>query len=71
MKPVNLKEILVATELYYIKSALRHSENVARAAALLGLNRTTLVEKMRRYKIKIQRSEARIESVHVNPEGNE
>ncbi len=50
---VNLKEMLVDTELALIKHALQINDGVvARAADYLTMRRTTLVEKMRKYNIK-------------------
>lgn len=47
---VNLKELLADLEVSLINQALdAHSGIVARAADMLGMRRTTLVEKMRKY----------------------
>ncbi len=47
---LDLKEYLAELELSYINQALDESENVvARAAERLGMRRTTLVEKMKKY----------------------
>ncbi|WP_035481381.1 sigma-54 dependent transcriptional regulator [Gallaecimonas xiamenensis] len=47
---INLKEMLADLELDLIRQALSNCDNVvARAADLLGMRRTTLVEKMRKY----------------------
>ncbi|WKE66737.1 sigma-54 dependent transcriptional regulator [Gallaecimonas kandeliae] len=47
---INLKEMLADLELDLIRQALDSCDNVvARAAELLGMRRTTLVEKMRKY----------------------
>ena len=49
---VNLKEYLAELEVSLIEQAITKSEGVvARAAELLGMRRTTLVEKMRKYNI--------------------
>lgn len=49
---IDLKEFLTRLELHYIKLALDQSDGVvARAAKLLKLGRTTLVEKLRKYDI--------------------
>lgn len=49
---VNLKEYLADLEVSLITQALeRHDWVVARAAELLGMRRTTLVEKMRKYQL--------------------
>jgi len=49
---VDLKEHLMNTELAFIKQALEQSDGVvARAADLLNIRRTTLVEKMRKYRL--------------------
>ncbi|MBQ1783412.1 MAG: sigma-54-dependent Fis family transcriptional regulator [Gammaproteobacteria bacterium] len=49
---INLKEMLADLEVNYILQALDKQEGVvARAAELLGMRRTTLVEKMRKYQI--------------------
>jgi sigma-54 specific flagellar transcriptional regulator A len=49
---VDLKEYLSSIELYLIREALERSGGVvAQAAKLLGLGRTTLVEKMRKYSV--------------------
>ncbi|MEO0500422.1 MAG: sigma-54 dependent transcriptional regulator [Pseudomonadota bacterium] len=51
-RTVDLREILAAQERNYIEAALSHADHVvADAARLLGLQRTTLCEKMRRYEI--------------------
>lgn len=50
--PFNLKEHIVNLELNYIQQALAHSKGVvSHAAKHLGLQRTTLVEKMKKYGI--------------------
>ena len=47
---INLKEHLAELEISLIKQSLDQSDGVvARAAELLGMRRTTLVEKMRKY----------------------
>ncbi|MGS0682922.1 sigma-54 dependent transcriptional regulator [Shewanella sp. 125m-7] len=47
---VNLKDLLAELEIDMIKQALDQQDNVvARAAEMLGIRRTTLVEKMRKY----------------------
>ena len=47
---VNLKDLLAELEIDMIKQALEQQDNVvARAAEMLGIRRTTLVEKMRKY----------------------
>jgi len=47
---VNLKEMLAEFEIDMIKQALdQQTHVVARAADQLGMRRTTLVEKMRKY----------------------
>ena len=52
---LDLKEYLSAIELYLIREALERSDGVvAKAAKLLGLGRTTLVEKMRKYAVQDQ-----------------
>ena len=49
---LDLKEYLAGIELYLIREALDRSGGVvAQAAKLLGLGRTTLVEKMRKYSL--------------------
>lgn len=49
---INLKEALKEFEISLIKDAMQQTNAVtARAAALLGLGRTTLVEKLKRYKL--------------------
>jgi sigma-54 specific flagellar transcriptional regulator A len=51
-KPVALKTMLAETERRYIEEALQLSGGVvAEAARLLTLQRTTLIEKMRKYGI--------------------
>jgi transcriptional regulator with PAS, ATPase and Fis domain len=51
-KDVDLNEILHNTEIDLIFTALRNSgKNVAAAARSLNINRTTLIEKCRKYKI--------------------
>lgn len=47
---VNLKDLLAEMEIDMIRQALEQQDNVvARAAEMLGIRRTTLVEKMRKY----------------------
>lgn len=49
---IDLKEYLAELEISFISQALeRHEHVVARAAEILGLRRTTLVEKMRKYNL--------------------
>ena len=49
---VDLKEILVSVEIRMIRQALEQAGgNVAKAARLLKLQRTTLVEKLRKYRL--------------------
>ena len=49
---IELKAVLERLELSLIEQALAQCDNVvARAAELLGVRRTTLVEKMRKYGI--------------------
>lgn len=49
---IDLKEILTRIELTYIRDALATCNGVVSHAALrLGLRRTTLIEKMKKYKI--------------------
>ena len=49
---LDLKEYLAELEIRFISQALeRHEFVVARAAEVLGLRRTTLVEKMRKYNL--------------------
>lgn len=48
----NLKDYLADLEIAFINQALLQSDNVvARAADILGIRRTTLVEKMRKYQL--------------------
>ncbi|MEM7304160.1 MAG: helix-turn-helix domain-containing protein, partial [Pseudomonadota bacterium] len=48
----NLKDQIAEVEIHYIREALEVSNGiVAQAAKLLGLRRTTLVEKLRKYGI--------------------
>ncbi len=50
--PIDLKEILARVELYYIRDALQKCNGVVTHAAVqLGLRRTTLIEKMKKYHI--------------------
>ena len=52
---LDLKEYLSAIELYLMREALDRCDGVvAQAAKLLGLGRTTLVEKMRKYSVQDQ-----------------
>jgi len=52
---LDLKEYLSAIELYLIRESLDRCDGVvAQAAKLLGLGRTTLVEKMRKYSVQDQ-----------------
>jgi hypothetical protein len=47
-QPIKLKELLLQLEIDYINRALNTKNgNITQAANLLGINRTTLVEKMR------------------------
>lgn len=49
---IDLKGHMAELEIHYIREALERSNGVvARAASLLGLRRTTLVEKLRKYEI--------------------
>jgi transcriptional regulator with PAS, ATPase and Fis domain len=49
---LSLNELLKEIEFYYLKRALELSAGVkSKAARLLGLNRTTLVEKLKKYKL--------------------
>jgi DNA-binding NtrC family response regulator len=48
---VDLRRILADVERAYIEAALARSGSVAASAKLLGLQRTTLIEKMRRFRI--------------------
>jgi sigma-54 specific flagellar transcriptional regulator A len=53
---VDLKALLHSVETTYIRQALERTDGVvARAARLLKLRRTTLLEKLRRYDIEIER----------------
>lgn len=50
--PIDLKQRIKQIEISYLESALEESEGVvAQAAKMLGLQRTTLVEKMRKFGI--------------------
>jgi sigma-54 specific flagellar transcriptional regulator A len=52
---LNLKDYLASIELYLIREALDRTDGVvAQAAKMLGLGRTTLVEKMRKYSVRDQ-----------------
>lgn len=49
---ISLNQLLQEIEVYYLKKALEISGGVkSKAAKLLGLNRTTLIEKLKRYKL--------------------
>ncbi len=49
---INLKEVLYKIELAYIHEALEKAKGVvSHAAERLGMRRTTLIEKMRKYNI--------------------
>ena len=49
---VNLKEMLAELEIEMIRQALEMQDGVvARAADMLGMRRTTLVEKMKKYEM--------------------
>ncbi len=49
---ISLNELLQEIEIYYLKRALELTGGVkSKAAKLLGLNRTTLIEKLKRYKL--------------------
>ena len=55
---IDLKETLAIIEVRYIEEALANSNNVvAHAARLLGLKRTTLLMKLRKYKLHIYHGE--------------
>ena len=52
-KPVALKDMLAEIERRYIEEALTVSDGViADAARMLSLQRTTLIEKMRKYEVR-------------------
>ena len=52
-KPVALKDMLADIERRYIEEALTASDGViADAARMLTLQRTTLIEKMRKYEVR-------------------
>jgi sigma-54 specific flagellar transcriptional regulator A len=52
MQSVNLKEMLYNIEFAYIKEALKTADGiVTHAAQKLGMRRTTLIEKMKKYNI--------------------
>lgn len=54
MSPLDLPSLLEKIEVRYIKRALKASSgNQAGAARILGLKRTTLVEKLRKYRMGI------------------
>jgi DNA-binding NtrC family response regulator len=46
--PVDLRELIAEVEDLYVAAALSSGGNRTKAAKLLGLGRTTLVEKLRR-----------------------
>ncbi len=49
---ISLNQLLQEIEIYYLKKALEISGGVkSKAARLLGLNRTTLIEKLKRYNL--------------------
>ncbi|PMP63676.1 MAG: RNA polymerase subunit sigma-54 [Caldimicrobium thiodismutans] len=49
---ISLNDLLQEIEIYYLKKALELTGGVkSQAAQLLGLNRTTLIEKLKRYKL--------------------
>ncbi len=49
---IDLQNLLKEIEVYYLKRALELSSGVkSKAAKLLGLNRTTLIEKLKKYKL--------------------
>ncbi|MFN3406344.1 MAG: sigma 54-interacting transcriptional regulator, partial [Caldimicrobium sp.] len=49
---INLSDLLKNIEIYYLKRALELSGGVkSKAAKLLGLNRTTLIEKLKKYNL--------------------
>ena len=50
---IDLKQHMIDVEMHYITQALEQQNGVvARAAKVLGMQRTTLVEKMKKYQIK-------------------
>ena len=52
LQSVNLKEMLYHIEFTYIKEALKTADGiVTHAAQKLGMRRTTLIEKMKKYNI--------------------
>lgn len=58
---IDLKDYLIQMEIIFIKKALRkHKGVVARAAKQLGLRRTTLVEKMKRFQL-VRESEGELQ----------
>lgn len=69
MKPlVDLKTHLKEIELNYLKDALEKSQGChAQAARLLGLNRTTFVEKLRRNGFELNPSSHRLQTVKRDP----
>lgn len=50
--PINLNQVLQNKEVTLLKAALRETKgSQAEAARLLTINRTTLIEKLRRYRL--------------------
>lgn len=55
-EPLNLPATMRDVERWAVTSALREAEgNKTQAAFLLGLNRTTLIEKMRKFSMTLQK----------------
>ena len=49
---IELNKLLKEIEVYYLKKALEISKGVkTKAAKLLGLNRTTFIEKLKKYNL--------------------
>lgn len=67
MKPITLPKILSDLEDAYIAKAMGHTQgNVTQAAKLLGLNRTTLIEKIKRKELPYQKLKV---EVAADPQG--
>jgi sigma-54 specific flagellar transcriptional regulator A len=60
---INLKQYLAEIEIKLIHHALQENDNViSYAAEYLSIGRTTLIEKMRKYGIRVAREKSRVES---------
>ncbi len=67
MQKINLNRILMDIEIDYVKKALEHTgNNTTQAADLLGIKRTSLVERLKTLGMEIQRPEKKIISKKID-----